>query len=667
MKCIFINILLFTLTSLTSYSQNIESVSGTVTDEEGDALIGVNVQIRGASTGTATDFDGRYILEDVSSDAVLVFSYIGFETQEVPVNGQSVVDVIMKNDAQLLDEVVVVGYGTVRRQDVTGSIVSLQSEDFNKGIQVAPDQLIQGKMPGVMVLNNSGQPGGSTTVSIRGNSSIRAGNNPLFVLDGIPLSGGSARPGGSGGFGSDSGNPLSYLNPNDIASIDVLKDASATAIYGSRGANGVVIINTKSGNIGTPVITASASVGISDLLRKPEVLGADEFREALALYTPNDAADADFGGDVDAFDEIIQTATTQNHNLAITGGNESGRYRLSLGYLNQDGILKTSNLEKLTANLNGNFKFLESKRLGLAVNLLYTQTKEQIAPIDVNVGFEGNVIAQALNWNPTQPLRSSDGELTWISSNRINPLASLQAFDDQANVSTVIASISPSFTIVEGLEYKLAYSITRQTGTRNGMYDRLLIDPTNTSKGLAFTANNQNVDHQLTHTLSYNKELSESFNINALAGYEYLSYDSRWSSVSGSGFTNQVLDFYDYLDYSVATGRSINSNRSPVNELQSFFVRAGFNFMDKYLLTGTVRRDGSTKFGENNKYANFPSLALAWNIYNEDFFPETGFDNLKLRVGWGKTGNSEFPSGASRDRYVFGMQSLEQTNFGNPD
>ncbi len=667
MKCIFINILLFTLTSLTSYSQNIESVSGTVTDEEGDALIGVNVQIRGASTGTSTDLDGRYTLEDVSSDAVLVFSYIGFETQEVPVNGQSVVDVIMKNDAQLLDEVVVVGYGTVRRQDVTGSIVSLQSEDFNKGIQVAPDQLIQGKMPGVMVLNNSGQPGGSTTVSIRGNSSIRAGNNPLFVLDGIPLSGGSARPGGSGGFGSDSGNPLSYLNPNDIASIDVLKDASATAIYGSRGANGVVIINTKSGNIGTPVITASASVGISDLLRKPEVLGADEFREALALYTPNDAADADFGGDVDAFDEIIQTAPTQNHNLAITGGNESGRYRLSLGYLNQDGILKTSNLEKLTANLNGNFKFLESKRLGLAVNLLYTQTKEQIAPIDVNVGFEGNVIAQALNWNPTQPLRSSDGELTWISSNRINPLASLQAFDDQANVSTVIASISPSFTIVEGLEYKLAYSITRQTGTRNGMYDRLLIDPSNTSKGLAFTGNNQNVDHQLTHTLSYNKELSESFNINALAGYEYLSYDSRWSAVSGSGFTNQGLDFYDYLDYSVATGRSINSNRSPVNELQSFFVRAGFNFMDKYLLTGTVRRDGSTKFGENNKYANFPSLAFAWNIYNEDFFPETGFDNLKLRVGWGKTGNSEFPSGASRDRYVFGMQSLEQTNFGNPD
>lgn len=667
MKYGYFNILFFALTSFAAYSQASLTVAGTVTDAEGEPLIGVNVLVEGRSAGTATDFDGLYTLQDVPSDGTLIFSYIGFQTLEISVEGRTTIDVVMQSDAQLLDEIVVVGYGTVRRQDVTGSIVSLQSDDFNLGIQVAPDQLIQGKMPGVMVLNNTGQPGGSTTVSIRGNSSIRAGNNPLFVLDGIPLSGGSARPGGSGGFGSDSGNPLSYLNPNDIASIDVLKDASATAIYGSRGANGVVIINTKSGSMGAPRVTASATVGLSSLLRRPEVLSADEFREALAFYTPNDAADADHGGDVDAFDEITRVAPTQNHNIAITGGNETGRYRLSLGYLNQDGIIKNSNLEKLTANLNGKFQFLDSRRLRLDVNLLYTQTQEQIAPIDVNVGFEGNVIAQALNWNPTQPLRSSDGQLTWISSNRVNPLASLEAFDDRANVGTVIASISPSVEIVEGLEYKLSYSLTRQSGTRQGMYDRLLIDPTNTSRGMAFVGNNQNVDHQLTHTLSYNKAISENFNINALAGYEYLSYDSRWSSLSGAGFTNQGLDFYDYLGYSVSSSRNINSYRSPVNELQSFFVRAGFNLMDKYLLTGTLRRDGSTKFGENNKYANFPSLAMAWNIYNEDFFPGEGIDNLKLRLGWGQTGNSEFPSGASRNRYVFGMQSLEQTNYGNPD
>src|SRR5690606_3533989 len=465
-KCIFINILLFTLTSLTSYSQNIESVSGTVNDEEGDALIGVNVQIRGASTGTATDFDGRYILEDVSSDAVLVFSYIGFETQEVPVNGQSVVDVIMKNDAQLLDEVVVVGYGTVRRQDVTGSIVSLQSEDFNKGIQVAPDQLIQGKMPGVMVLNNSGQPGGSTTVSIRGNSSIRAGNNPLFVLDGIPLSGGSARPGGSGGFGSNSGNPLSYLNPDDIASIDILKDASATAIYGSRGANGVVLINTKKGISGDPTIQFSASSGMSGVLREMDVLNADQCREALATYTPDEVSNADFNGDVDAFDEITRTALTQNYNASITGGSENGRYRLSLGYLDQDGVVKSSNLKKYTANLNSGFKFLKSRKLGLDINLLFSQTNESIAPIDVGVGFTGNLISQALNWNPTRPLWDQSGELTWVSPNVINPMATLEAFKDKATVNTIIASIAPSYQITDHLVYKLAFSLTRQTGLR---------------------------------------------------------------------------------------------------------------------------------------------------------------------------------------------------------
>src|SRR5690554_4437265 len=307
MKYGYFNILFFALTSFAAYSQASLTVAGTVTDAEGEPLIGVNVLVEGRSAGTATDFDGLYTLQDVPSDGILIFSYIGFQTLEISVEGRTTIDVVLESDAQLLDEVVVVGYGTVRRQDVTGSIVSLQSDDFNQGIQIAPDQLIQGKMPGVMVLNNTGQPGGSTTVSIRGNSSIRAGNNPLYVLDGIPLSGGSARPGGSGGFGSDSGNPLSYLNPNDIASIDVLKDASATAIYGSRGANGVVIINTKKGVSGEPMLQFSTSAGMSNVLRKLDVLDADQFREALKTYTPDDVSIGDHGGDINAFDAITRT------------------------------------------------------------------------------------------------------------------------------------------------------------------------------------------------------------------------------------------------------------------------------------------------------------------------------------------------------------------------
>jgi iron complex outermembrane receptor protein len=643
------------------------TIHGTVKSGTGDPLYGATIIEKGTNNGTSTNAKGAFSIDVTNADAVLVISSIGFKSQEVTVAGKTTLDVVLEEDAANLTDVVVVGYGTVRKKDVTGSIVSLQSKDFNKGINVAPDQLIQGKTPGVMVINNTGQPGGATTVRIRGNSSIRAGNNPLFVLDGIPLSGNSARPGGTGNFGSDGGNPLAYLNPNDIASMDILKDASATAIYGSRGANGVVIINTKRGVSGDPTVNAVASVGISGLLRKPDVLSADEFREATKFYTPGDAASADHGGDVDAFDAITRAAFTQNHNVSVTGGTDKGRYRLSLGYLDQNGIIEGSNLKKYTANLSSSFKFLESKRLGLDLSLFFTQTNEQIAAINVGVGFEGNLISQALNWNPTRPLRQSDGSLTYVSPTTINPLTTLEAFKDRATVNTIIANIAPSYKITSYLEYKLAYSLTRQTGLRTGMYDRLLVDPTNNQKGLAFAGNNSNTDHQLTHTLSFNKDVANDLNLNAVAGYEYLSYDARWNSAIGNGYTNAGLDFYDYLNYSVATGRDINSNRSPKNELQSLFVRLGFNYQDKYLLTGTMRRDGSTKFGEDNKYANFPSLAFAWNAANEAFLQNRMFSTLKVRLGWGKTGNSEFPSGASRNRYVFGVQSQQQTNFGNPN
>ncbi|GAB3022002.1 TonB-dependent receptor [Niabella terrae] len=644
-----------------------KNVTGKVLDDKNNPVAGATVVGKNSQTAAVTAEDGTFSLQLPETETLLVISYVGYTTQEVTITDGPLTITLVSGSQQSLDEVVVIGYGTARRRDLTGSMVTISEKNFNKGIITNPDQLIQGKTPGVMVINNTGQPGGSATVRIRGNSSIRAGNNPLFVLDGIPLSGNSARPGGSGGFGSDGGNPLNYLNPEDIASIDILKDASATAIYGSRGANGVVIINTKRGISGDPTVRISTSVGASSVIKTMDVLSADEFREALEVYTPGDAATADLGGNVNAFDAITRVGITQNHNASISGGTDRGRYRLSLGYLNQDGIIENSNLKKYTANLNSSFKFLESKKLGLDLNLFFTQTNERIAPIDVGVGFEGNLISQALNWNPTRPLRDENGDLTWVSANVINPLATLQAFKDLATVNTIIVNVAPSYKITDFLEYKLAYSLTRQTGLRTGMYDRLLINPTHTEKGMAFVGNNSNTDQQLTHTLSFNKDIATDLNLNAVAGYEYLSYDTRWNSASGSGYTYKGIDFYDYLDYSVASARNINSNRSPTNELQSFFFRAGFNLKDKYLLTGTIRRDGSTKFGENNKYANFPSLAFAWNAYNEDFLQGSAVSNLKLRIGWGKTGNSEFPSGASKNRYEFGMQSQEQTNFGNPD
>lgn len=656
------------LLSFAGFSQT-KIITGNVSDEKGSPISGASIKAVGTTTGTFTSSTGVFELSISDTVSHLEITYVGYIPQNVSIAGQTSINVQLKpsTDASL-DEVVVIGYGTVRKKDLTGSVASIGEKDFNKGVITAPDQLIQGKTPGVMVINNTGQPGGSTTVKIRGNSSIRAGNNPLFVLDGIPLSGTSARPGGSGGFSTDGGNPLTYLNPGDIASMDILKDASATAIYGSRGANGVVIITTKRGKSGEPALNLGVSSGISNLLKKPDVLTAAQYREAVKTYTPDDVATSDFGSDADAFKAITRSALTQNYYGDITGGTENGRYRLSAGFLDQQGIIKTSELKKYTANFSSSFKFLENKRLGLDFNLLVTQTNENLAPIDVGVGFTGNIISQALQWNPTRPLYDNNGNPTYVSSTQINPLTSLNAYKDRAVVNTIVASVAPSYKITDDLEYKFIYSVTRQTGSRTGRYITGMIDSSQIDNGMAFIGNNSETDQQLTQTLSYNKQVTEDLNINAVAGYEFLTYKSNWNSESGSGYTYNGLDFYDYLNYSTANNRGINSYRDPTNELQSFFLRGSLNYLDKYLLTATIRRDGSTKFGSNKRYANFPALALAWNISNESFLKRSSLvNNLKLRLGWGATGNSAFPSGASRDRFTFGTQSITQANFGNPD
>jgi TonB-linked SusC/RagA family outer membrane protein len=660
-------LLLFLFVCGQLYAQDV-TLSGVVSDGKGGTLPGVSITVKGTTRGTTTDMDGKYTISAAPA-SVLQFSFIGFSSKEVTVGSETKIDVVMTDDAKALEEVVVIGYGTVKKKDLTGSVSSLQSKDFNQGVITSPDQLIQGRTPGVMVINNTGQPGGAATVRIRGNSSIRAGNNPLFVLDGIPLSGSSARPGGSGGFGSDGGNPLAYLNPSDIASMDILKDASATAIYGSRGANGVVIITTKRGASGAPTVSFNASTGLSSLLRRPEVLSADEFRQAGKYYSPDvDPKSYDFGKDVNAFDEITRTAPVQNYSVAVTGGTDNGKYRVSAGYMDQKGIIKNSDLKKYTASLNTNFKFLESKKLGLDFGVLFTQTDENIVPIDVGRGADGNLISMALAWNPTRPLKNDDGSFTYINQITGNPLANLHAYKDNATVNTIVASIAPSYKITNDLEYKFLYSVTRQMGIRKGRLLDGIVNQNTTNNGFAFVGNNQETNQQLTHTLAYNKQINPSLNINAVAGYEFLAYSNSWNTVNASGFPNVGLDFYDYLNYSITNNRGANSYRSPTNELQSFFVRAGVNYLDKYLVTATVRRDGSTKFGENNKYANFPALAVAWNVSNEEFLKgNTTLNNVKVRLGWGKTGNREFPSGASRDRYAFGNQSVSQVNYGNPD
>ncbi len=654
--------------SLLASAQN-KQITGNVSDEKGSPIAGASVVAKGSRTGTTTGLDGNFTLSVSSSVKKIVISYVGYTSQDVDISSGAAIKVILQPDAGSLTDVVVVGYGTARKKDLTGAVATVKEKDFNKGVITAPDQLIQGKAAGVLVINNTGQPGGSTTIRIRGSSSIRSGNQPLFVIDGVPLSGGSSRPGAGGGgdYGSDGGNPLNFINPNDIASMEILKDASATAIYGSRGANGVIIITTKRGKSGAPKLDASASVGVSNVLKKLEVLNGDEYRKALQDYN---ISGGDYGGNEDAWDAITRSAITQNYNTAISGGTENGRYRVSAGYLNQEGVIENSQLKKITANLSSSFKFLESKKLGLDINVLVTQTNENIAPISAFVGFTGNVVSQALQWNPTLKLRQSKDSITTLGGTTINPLSSLAYYKDKATVNTIIASFSPSYKITDDLEYKFLYSVNRQVGVRKGMADRRLNLEGVLDHGTAFIGNNEQTNQQITNTLNYNKEVTSGFNVNAVIGHEWLIFDNRYNFMNGKDYKNIGLDYYDYIQQGVTSNRNIASYASPTTELQSFFARAILNFQDKYLVTGTFRADGSTRFGENKKYGYFPSLGVAWNVNNESFMKNNDiFRNLKLRFGWGKTGNQEFVSGASLARFSIAGNDggYSQTNFANPD
>ncbi|WP_245975282.1 SusC/RagA family TonB-linked outer membrane protein [Deminuibacter soli] len=647
-------VLCFGLTTL--WAQN-KTVSGTVKDEKGSPIQGASVAVKGTTRGTTTNATGSFTISVKPGTTTLVVSYVGYTSQEIDISSSATADVSLKPETGSLNDIIVIGYGTVRKKDLTGSVASVGAKDFNKGTFTAPDQLIQGKVAGVQVLNNSGQPGGATTVKIRGSSALTGTGSPLYVVDGIPLDGRSARPAlNATGLGnSPAGNPLNFLNPADIASIDVLKDASGTAIYGSRGAYGVVLITTKKGTNGQPRLDLGASVGTSHIMKQIDILDAGEYRAALKSYNL-DATNRDFGGDVNAMDAILRNATTQNYSLAVSGGNENGHYRLSTNLLDQQGIVKKTDFKKYSVGLNAGFKFLENKRLGLDFYVVASQYLENLAPITNDAGSTGSLIGQALQWNPTKPLRLANDSLN-ISGAIVNPLAMSEAYNDRSKVTSILGAISPYYKITNDLEYRMLYSINYSTGIRRSMINEFINLTDYTGKGAAYYGNNELITQQITHTLNYNKQISKNFSLNALLGIEYLKFVNKGATIKAfgpaGGFGNYGLDYTDYLQYSDPASRSITSFVDPKTALMSYFGRVVLNYRDRYVFTGTLREDGSTKFGADNKHGYFPSFAAAWNINREEFFKSNTITNLKLRGSWGKTGNQEFPSGSSLRKYSF--------------
>ncbi len=667
------NLLLIMMIALFSVSVSFGQgrvVTGKVTEADtGDPIPGANVVVKGTSSGSVTDIDGNYSVNISEDGAVLVFSFVGFVLEEVVVGNQSVINMALTSDITALSEVVVIGYGTVKKSDLTGSVTSVKESDFNKGIYASPDAMLQGRAPGVHVFNNDGTPGGGTTVRIRGNSSVRSGNQPLYVVDGVPLDGRSAKPGldAPEQGGATASNPLNFINPNDIASMEILKDASAAAIYGSRGANGVILITTKKGRSGEPSIDFTASLGASSMFNSIDVLSGDEYRKALSDYG---LTAGDFGGNENAMDYITRTAIIQNYNMSVGGGGENGTYRVSFGYLDQPGIIKSTGLTKYNFSTNGSYDFIKD-RLKIDFNVVTSVWDEEAASITNSAGFTGDLIAQALQWNPTRPLFLSNGEPDIeLGSTAVNPAGNLENYSDNSRVSNILASLAPSIKITDFLVYKFQMSFVSNIGTRETQIGKALNVQGVEGRGWARTATNELNTQQFTHTLSMDKELSSSLNMNAVIGYEYQKFDNKERNIDARDFLVDDIPYVNYMWNSSQGSRNIGGFTNPTAKLQSYFGRVNLNINEKYLLTGTVRADGSSKFGENNRYGVFPSFAAKWNMANESFLASSNFINtLSLRAGWGQTGNQEFPSGAAQERYGLGNNQVFAglQNVANPD
>ncbi|WP_159517304.1 TonB-dependent receptor [Sunxiuqinia indica] len=622
--------------------QQSHPVKGKVVDDTGFPLPGVSVVVKETTNGTITNFDGEYQLDAVPANAVLSFSFIGMKTQEVLVGDQEVINVTLAEETIGLEEVVAIGYGIQKKSDLTGASSRLTSDDMDKSVATSPVEMMQGRVSGVNITQNSGEPGTGMSVRIRGSNSIRSGQEPLYVVDGVPLDNTDITPegGGAAGYGGGSNkNPLSFLNPEDIETIDILKDASSTAIYGSRGANGVVLITTKKGKKGEGTLSYDGYVGVSQIREKLDLLSASEFRS----FTKSDGSKLlDLGASTDWQDEIYQAGITQSHNLSFGGGSDKFTYQTSLGYLNQEGIIKSTAMEKINGSIKVTHKAFDD-RLNLTGVLIASHVEDTRAPITEaeGSGFEGDLILSALQLNPTFPVKNEDGTYYQHSTEKRNPVAMLNLVDDITQTDRILANISADFKITNNLTYKINVGLDRTVAERRVNQNQDLSYLSN--KGEADINGVSATNRLIENYITYLRDIGDDHSFNFLLGHAYQGFKGTTTEMNVKGFEVDDLKYTDNLGYGNFSQAEVGSSAYE-RELQSFFGRINYSYKSKYLLTFTGRADGSSKFGENNKYGFFPSAAFAWRVIEEDFMASAGaISNLKFRVGWGLTGNQEIP------------------------
>lgn len=646
------------LFAASAFAQNTVVTGKINAEDDGSAIPGVNVLEKGTNNGTVTDSDGNYRIS-VSTGSTLVFSFVGYVTQEVSVGGRTTINVTLPSDVTSLSEVVVIGYGQVEAKDVTGTLVSLKAKDFNPGVVVSPEQLMQGRVAGVQITSNSGEPGAINTIRIRGTSSVLGGNQPLYVVDGVPVTNDDIGNGSAGGAGATPArNPLNFINPSDIASIDVLKDASATAIYGSRGANGVVIITTKKGKSGQAQLDFSYQGSMSTITKKYDLLGREAFLSAYDRYNgPGSAATIDKGGNTDWQDAVLRTAYTQQFGLSYGAGDKSGNYLFSAGYLDQKGIVEKSGLQRLNLRFNGEKKFIND-RLVVSTSFTVAKTHDDQVPITVNSGFEGDLWGNALKQAPSNPIFSSTDPSGYfqLANTEPNPVAMLNLSKLFTNSLRTLGSVGAEFEIVKGLKFKTVYGLDAQINERRQAFSKLLNVTGIYNVGRVYILDNSQYNNLWENYFTYDKTFGD-VHFNGLLGYSYQNFQSMNNRFEVSRFRTNSLDDMLYnissADQKVPGGVVATNSGFTTDELQSYYARFNLGFSDKYLITATIRADGSTRFGGNNKYGIFPSGAFKWRLSEESFVPEA-FSDLNMRVSYGVTGNQQFGHNLYQQRSRYG-------------
>jgi len=675
-KRLIIVAFIFLLALQTSWAQSV--LTGSISSDNGDLLPGVTIVEKGTTNGTTTDTNGNFSLNLLSNNAMLVVSYIGYVTQEVNIGNRTTIKILLQPDAKSLEEVVVVGYGTVKKSDVTGSVISLQPEDLNKGLNTSVDQLLQGRAPGVQVTQSSSEPGGGVSIRIRGTSSINAGNEPLYVIDGLLID--NAPPVSNNGteFGGNPPprNPLSALNPADIQSIEILKDASATAIYGSRGANGVVLITTKRGADGKMKVDYNLSLAASQIARKLDILNTAEYIQVmndLAVARGNKPVFSDnniqeIGAGTDWQDQVLRQAITQNHNLSLSGGSGKTRYYTSFNYTNQEGIIINSQFERFQGRINLEHQASDKFKFGL--NLNTSRLLNDYVPVNgFGINQQADLLNAALNTPPIFKVFDENGSYIRpenglnVSVTLDNPLALANGTLGEEKTNRTFGNIYGEYNILPDLVFRLNFG-TDRSNSRRDIYRSTITNVGLASKGIATIATGELSNYLIEGTFNYKKNIGQKHDFNVLAGYTFQQFDDLEFAGSIRGFASDIIKTNN-----LALGNTdlddLSSN-SVTRTLSSYLGRVNYSYKDKYLLTASVRADGSSNFGQNNRFGVFPSFSFAWKLTNEPFLSQTNlFSDLKLRIGWGQIGNDDIGAARALSTYSRVNDRLSGAVFGN--